>query len=335
MDVRATRLVLELKTLRKGRGLQAPHLGERVGPTLRSICGIVDSDHSAETRRKVEGLLRTLATHLPDDFRVAVSAAFALEEGVSSQFYQERVAWVAKQLGRDHRTARRRVDEGIEQIAELAAARIPVSDSSRLPDSGPAWHTEELRVALTLDLPEPEALEFRRIVADRDELDELDLALTLTSPGGRAEPAEIEDLHVDVFYGGRLVAHKKESADRFGFVLALSRELRREERHEFLLRFRVPRHRTMQPHFVCVPRHQCDLFDLHVRFGPSASPRRVWKLADTFQRDVDDPTLDGSTVSLDDLGEVHLQFSNLTPGLAYGVRWDDRTTTDGPGRAER
>lgn len=335
MDGMVTELARELRTLRKGRGIHAAQMGDHVGPTLSAICGVADGDNSTEIRTKVASLLRRLADSLPNDLRIAVLAAFALDDGARTQFYQERVRWAADQLRRDERTARRRIDEGIDQIAELAVARSAIADKTTPATAGATWHTEEVRVALALDQPEPEAFEFRRIVADRDDLHELDLALTLTSPTGRTEPADFEELHIDVFYGGRLVTRRKESADRFGFVLALSRPLQRDERYEFLLRFRVPRGRAMQPHYVCVPKHRCDLFDLRVRFNIDASPHRVWKLANRFQRDVDDLVPDGSDISIDEVGEVHAQFHNLTPGMAYGVRWDPREiSTDGAGRAE-
>jgi hypothetical protein len=44
-------------------------------------------------------------------------------------------------------------------------------------------------------------------------------------------------------------------------------------------------------------------------------------LRNVFQRDVDDPVPGGETLSVDAVGEIHLTFRGLTPGLAYGVRW--------------
>lgn len=335
MDEVMTALVRELKALRKGRGIHAPQISEHVGPALRAICDAAEDAGTTELRNKLATLLRRLATELSDDLKVAVHAAFALDDQVRTQFYQERVRWAAGQLNRDERTARRRIDEGIVRIAELAATRYRVTGSTARTVPGSSWHTEELRVALTLDQPEPEALEFRRIVVDRAELNELDLALTLTSPTGQAQPAGFDVLRADVVYGGRLVSRTRESTDRFGFVLALSRTLRHNERHEFMLRFRVPRGWVMQPHYVCVPKHRCDLFDLHVRFDPEALPRRIWRLTDNFQRDVEDPLSGDTRISTDEAGEIHIQFRDLMPGMAYGVRWDaPSAATAGAGQAD-
>jgi hypothetical protein len=73
---------------------------------------------------------------------------------------------------------------------------------------------------------------------------------------------------------------------------------------------------------VSVPRHSCDAFDLRVRFGLE-HPREVRALEGAFQRDVSDPAYTGRSHQVDSAGEVHLQFRNLTPGLAYGARWGE------------
>lgn len=318
MAVPSSELVGDLKTLRKGRGLLVTQIDERVGPALRELCGVTDGDGPMEVRRKVAARLQGLARGLPEDLCVAVMAAFAIHPDARQPFYQDRVRWVAEYLRRDERTARRRVDEGTGRLAEIAMASA--GNGNVGPKARPAgWHIEALRVSLVLDQASPETFEQRRIVADRDDLDELDLALTL--PYDHGLPGVTHDLIVDVFYGGTLIRKAKESTDRFGFALALPKRLLRQETHEFALRFRVPDGQVMRPHHTCVSKHRCDLFDLRVRFGRTTPPQQIWQLTDAFQRDVDDPTPHGELLEVDGAGEIHLQFSHLTPGLAYGARW--------------
>jgi hypothetical protein len=204
-------LVRELKTLRKGRGLFVRQISDRVGPALRKACDVADSDGPVEIRRKVAERLESLANGLPADLRVAIMAAFALDRDARLPFYQDRVRWAAARLQRDDRTARRRIDEGIERIAELAASSAGGRSDDVLPSDGSAasWHTNELRISLVLDQSAPEAFEIRRVVADRDRLTELDLALTLTAGPDRDQPVGVDELSVDVFYGGRLVQSVK------------------------------------------------------------------------------------------------------------------------------
>lgn len=316
MEPSAADLVEELKVLRKGRGVFTTPLGNRVGPALRAVCGIADDAETVEIRERLGQVLGRLAGTLPDDLRTAVLAAFAMHEPARKPFYQERVHWAARELDRDDRTIRRRIDEGIEHIAHQALAGPRESRRSALNGS---WHTEQLRVALALDHQRPEAFEFRRIVADADEVAELDLALTLTTAPGGAGPLRESDLDVDVFHGGTLVRRAMESNDRVGLALRLADPLSRGQIHELSLRFRAEfRH----PHYVCVPRHPVDRFDLHVRF-PARVPAEVVRLDRVFQDDARDPEARGAAVIPDGSGEVHLQFEHLAPGFAYGIRWQD------------
>jgi hypothetical protein len=318
MEAVLAALIKELKTLRKGRGLFVRQIGERVGPSLREVCNVLDSDGPAEIRRKASERLEALASALPEDLNIAILAAFALHPEARLPFYQERVRWTAQQLSRDDRTARRRIDEAIERLAELALSSAEETEAAQVSATG--WHTDELRISLVLDQDTPEAFEFRRVVADRDRISELDLAMTLTAPPERGQRARVDSLSLDVFFGGRLIQKRLESTDRFGFVLELPAPLNREARHDFALRYRVLDDH-MQPHYVCVPKHRCDVFDLHVRFNLDKLPATVWRLTDAFQRDVDDPTPTGEILTPDAAGEVHITFRRLTPGLAYGLRW--------------
>jgi hypothetical protein len=323
-------LVGELKALRKGRGLLATSIVHRLNPALRSVTGVLDSDKPTDIRRKISEHLRRWAADLPEDLRLAVLIAFALAEDGRKPYYKDRVQLVAKQLGRDERTARRRIDEGIVRLAEVAIAGLAAAeDRSIEPNAG--WHTQELRVTLALDQPTPEAFEFRRIMADRDRLEYVDLALTLTAPPSRNGTVRTDDLEIDIFHGGRLAKREMESADRFGFRLMLPEPLKRDETHDIGLRFRVREDRPMQPHYMCVPRNRCVQFDLRVRFDLERLPDRIWRLDSTFQRDIDDPVPTGQALPVDPAGEVHTRFHELTPGLAYGVRW---TPDPAPGTGE-
>jgi len=306
-------LVAELKMLRKGRGIFVSRIDERIGPSIREVCDVTAADGPVVIRQKITRWLENLVTELPNDLRVAVLAAFAICPDARMPLYQDRVGWAAKELDRDSRTVRRRVDDGILQLAQLATVR-----RSSAPRPGRAaefgWHTGEVRVMLALDRPRPEAVEIRRIVADRDDLTELDLPVTLAAP-------DAGEFDIDVFYGGTLVDRGMESSARHGFALQLHRPLARGETLEFALHYRLPK-RSMPPYFVCVPKRPCGTFDLRIRFDRTMPPQQVWLLRDAFERDVEDPVRSGDPRPVDSSGEVHAVFHNLIPGLTYGVRWD-------------
>jgi hypothetical protein len=318
MTVSVTELVAELKTLRKGRGIQAPHILDRIGPAIRAICGISENDDAASVRQKVAARLRDLSARLPPDLQIGVTAAFGLDETLHTPFYKDRLRWAEGELERNTRTVRRRIDDAIVQLAELAVHRLGSNGQANHPQPNSRWYNAEIRQALVLDQTAAHALEQRRIVADEDGLVELDLALTVPAPDAAA-PAGALDVAIDVIYGGRLLARRMESTDRIGYRLMLPRPLRLGDEHEFALRA-LPG-QELAPHFVCLPRHRCDRCEVRVRFAPDRPPTRLERLNGVFQRDIVDPNSTAEPVGLDPCGEIRELFTNLTPGLAYGVRW--------------
>jgi hypothetical protein len=321
MAVAVADLVKELRALRKGRGLYVTQLAERLGPALRTVCGLDDAAGPSESRSRVAEHLQRLAERLPEDLRIAVLAAYGIEPEARLPFYQDRVDWAADRLGRDRRTVRRRIDEGIKQMAELATA--PDDATEPLQQVSPVdWHTKSMRAVLVLDRGSPVAFLERCIVAHRDDLERLDLAVTVTSPPCRSNALAAEDLLVDVTFGGALSWMGMESSDRFGLHLDLPHPLRRDESYTFALQMRIPEGKVMQPHYVCVPTHRCDLFELRIRFDAANLPRRVWRLDGVYQRDIDDPEVRAEAVALDRFGETSLVFRQLKTDRAYGARWE-------------
>lgn len=298
-----TDLVGELKALRKGRGLLAIHIGERIGSALRTICGVRDDDGPAVIRQKVARRLESLAGDLPADLRIAVLAAFAIAPDARLPFYQDRVSWTAHRLGRDPRTARRRIDAGIDHLAQLATVR-PVATPRPVPDTptSTGWHTAELRVIAALDRAHPEIVELHRIVAHRDGLASVDV------PGPAA---------VDILYGATRAGRGK---------VELPRACARAEEHEFAIRYRLPEGVPGElpgvRHVVRTPDHPCDLFDLRLRFDHERPPWRIWSLRAALDRDLAEPARIGEIRSVDEASELHLVFRDLVPGLAYGAGWD-------------
>ena len=149
-------LVSDLKALRKGRGLYVNNVGDRVGHTLRDLCGVTEQDGPGEIRaigsrsgsRSWPATCRTICG-------MAVLAAFGMIPDARHPLYQERVDWIAQQIGRDPRTARRRIDDGIHQLAQLACTPLRLRGADR----PTGWHTGVTRVILMLDGTVPEAIE--------------------------------------------------------------------------------------------------------------------------------------------------------------------------------
>lgn len=311
-------LLTELKNVRKGRGVYAPHIEHLIGPRLRACCDISGDDNPAEMRQKLIAKLSAWASALPADLGLAVSAALGLHPDARQPFLAERIAWLADKIERDDRTARRRVDDGIVQLAEIANRR-PQTPARPLPGPAESWYVEDFNAVLLLDRGSPQAIERRRIVAERDGIDVLTIAIGL--PRDPARGSEPRDLAAEVIYGGILAAKHQRTASQFRYQLQLPRKLRVGERHEYAVVFRIPENQPMRTHYVYTSPRRCDHFDLRVRFDRDRLPQRVWRVSRLFHRELDENSPSGDELTPDAAGEIHVEFTDLAPGFGYGAQW--------------
>lgn len=316
MPIGPTELASELKTLRKGRGLQAPRLAEQVGPMLRELCGIGDNENAASIREKLTRQLRILANGLPDDLRLVVTTALALQADAQHQFLRERVQSLAEQQRRDVRTIRRRMDEGFELLAEIAAR--PPADQPRGKVLG--WYTERLEAIVRIDKEPAEYFERRRIVSEVDGLQTIQQSFTVPKNGPGSDDL---DLQCEPHFGVALVGRHRKPASRFAFDFDLPLPLTLGQKHEYGLIWRVPDSRSMRTHYVIFPDRRCDELELRIRFATGRTPDLIWRVDEVFHREVDDPE-PGTLLVIDQVGEISLTFRNLLPGHGYGAQW----TTD-------
>lgn len=304
-------LVEELKKLRQGPAIVDEVGKERVSVAVRVTFGLRDGDDAATMRARVLGRMRTAVTALAGDESAAVTVAFGLTPDYRGRYYKDRVEKFADERGVNPRTVRRWVDGGLEPLARALLA----ADTEQ--ERGTGWWTDRLQLSLALDEPGVEAVEIRRVVAARDGVTELDLAMTFTD----AQPALLDQVEFRMLYGGRLRIGPKESSDRLGMSLVLPKRLRRGETHEYALRIRLPVDFPLRRHCVCLPRYHCGNLDVRVRFPPDDLPAWVGRLVGVYQRDIDDDAVMAEEVPVDGAGEVHAVFTDLTPDRATGIRW--------------
>ena len=314
MTVTAEQLAAELKTARRGRGLYHPDIHLRIGPGLRTVCDIQDADLPSVVRSKAVNRLREMAGTLPADLATAALAALGIHPEVRDQLQlQDRMEWLARRLVRDIRTARRRVDEACALLAESAVA---APNAAANPRRSHGWYVERYEAAVVLDAETPTVVERRVVVAERDGIDQLVLSWSVPRIGD-GHP----DVLVQMLYGGVLVEKNRATASRFRFVLALPRTLRSGERHEYGMLLWLPPNQPMRPLYVYTPASRCDYFVLRVRFDRQHAPKQIWRVVDSFHRDLDEQP-DGETVLIDRAGEVHVEFDDIMPGYGYGIRWE-------------
>jgi hypothetical protein len=317
MSSGSTPLVGHLSALRKGRGLLEPNLRRRLHDQVARLCGIDDRDDLPTVREKIVTTVADLLRHAPAEVRRAVMVSLAAEPDAQFPTLTARRDWLAGSVPCDVRTVRRHEDRGFAMAATASAGRllgpIPVP---RLPGSD--WYFNTFRAILRLNGRTPELIEERRIVAVRDGLAEIVVAVSLPE-----SPESMNDrpVEADILYGARIVRTEYPTRSHFRFVLSLPRPLNRGETHDYGILFRVPEGRRMQPHYAIVPLAPCEAFEVIVKFNPVHLPSEVWRLDGVAPRilDSDQPTPD--VLHPDDVGEIRLHFTELKQGLGYGMAW--------------
>jgi O-acetyl-ADP-ribose deacetylase (regulator of RNase III) len=94
-------------------------LPQRIGPLLRQRAGISALHSTQEVRDRLVTYLNGLSATLPEDLSLVFSVVLALRQGNQSRFLEERMQWLADELGRDARTISRRFDEALELLIHI------------------------------------------------------------------------------------------------------------------------------------------------------------------------------------------------------------------------
>lgn len=311
----SVRAAAEIRSVRKGRGLQASDLGSRLGPLLRELAG--PGEDAAAHRLALIAEVSRLTARLVDDQRMAIEASLALSaETIQQPHFQERVEWLAARIKRDYRTALRRIDATEGRLGEEIATEL--RRRRALTPAGPeGWYIEELRTLLRLDSDVMVSEEDRRIVSTSESLTEVRAWFDLPEFAGQAAA----DVQVELRYGGRRLVVDQPSRNHFQLTVQLPQPLERGQAHEYGLMVRMPREMMRSPHYLVSPECRCDKFELKIRFNPERSPgwiRRVdGETVRTFQKAL--PV--GDLLVADRAGEVQQEFRNLTRYLGYGIQW--------------
>jgi hypothetical protein len=308
------RVAAELRSLRKGRGLQAGDLDSRVGPLMRELA---DSGDAAARRQALVTEINRCCTQLLSDYRMAIEASLALSaETMQEPFFRDRVSWLAGQLDRDYRTALRRIDKAEQRLAEVIATELR-RRRGRTAVAPDGWYVEELRTLLRLDTEMVESREDRRIVSTRADLKEVMAWLDVPRDPDQPGP----DLTAEILYGGRLVRKEQPSRNRFHLMVQLPKPLQPAEELEYGLVLRMPRHMLRYPHYLLTPECQCNKFDLRIRFDVGRLPAWVRRVDGETVRTFENAQPAGDLLVPDAAGEVRQEFRNLTMYLGYGIQW--------------
>ena len=315
-------LYTELEAIRKGRGVQEPQLRNRIGPGLRSLCGISVHTSHGDARRALIATLAVACNDLSAELKLAAQAMFAIADGYHHRFLRQRYDALAAKWNCDFRTVQRRCDEALGLIsAELwkngePARPVPATTDVFNPD---AWYLERLNTVLLLNRKQPEVIEERTIVATTDGLARIGMPF-----GVLRHPEEVKpqvEVDVELLYGARLDSVQHPVEDMFIHYLELPRPLRHGERHTYARIVRIPTDQLMVPRYVHLPLNRCDLFELRVKFDNAALPRVVWLVSQIPEKLFTTHRPGKDLIEPDALGEVHVKFTDLRLGFGYGLSW--------------
>ncbi|WP_326549344.1 hypothetical protein [Micromonospora sp. NBC_01813] len=315
----AVEIKSELRSLRAGRGVAAPNLAARLGDHLLALCGggAGDTDRldePANLRERVIAELRSQTRQLPEDMALAARVALGLHAQAQDTHFRGRVAWLARQLGREDRTALRRINEAEVLLAEAIGRELASRNSHPV---GDGWHVAALRVLVRLDTGSMEAYEERRIVADRDGIQEVKLGMSLP----RQPDSTGLDIRAEVHWGGRLIRHERPLPQRSQLVIGLPRPLAAGESCDFSVVTRLGPRQVASPHYALTATRRCRRFELRVRFDPDRLPKWVRRVTGEPVRLLDTPAPGSELLQPDAVGEVYTEFDDPELYLAYGAQW--------------
>jgi hypothetical protein len=311
-----TAYIKEFARLRRGPGLNGHRLAARVGPHVRGLCGLTPNATDADAKRQAMAMVELLASALPDHDQLAVEIALGMSAESRLALLGDRVDVLARRLYCEERTARRRIERAFARLADEAMAY-----SSTFGVPGKGWRVRRLEALLRLDGTTPELTEKRTIVATRSGLQRISGRFSLPRPSNSApDPGP---LSADVVQGARLVSWEPQGEAHFHFALSMPRALKDGEEHTYTIAFRMPSRQSISPHLAFVPLIACDTFQLRIRFSIAHPPASVWRLDQLPPRVLDDRSIGGPKLHLDDAGEILTAFEHMDNGFAYGAAWSD------------
>ncbi|MGI5243269.1 hypothetical protein [Dactylosporangium sp. CA-139066] len=314
--VEAESLQGELIALRKGRGAQDPALRNRVGPLLRRIAGISDDMLAAEVRHRLIDCLEMHIRRVPEDLRMAASAAFALDPATAHRFLERRFELAADRLQRESRTVRRWSDKAIAAMAEQMTIDV---DDRPAQQARRGWYVDALSTLHRLDGPTVVSYERRRIVAVEAPLERFEMAISLPQPADpRTEPPLVT---MDLLCGGVTERLEVVGSQYFRWYVELAEPLPVGGQVDVLARFVFPPGLRTPPYYVFVPHHPCRRFRTVIRFPPGVPPPGLRRLDGAPGQVLADDAPIGEPIGPNRLGELALGFDDLREGLAYGARW--------------
>lgn len=313
-DITADSLDAELALLRRGHGIAGAD-ADKLGPALRRLAGVSDDTPTFFVRSAVLKLLLPVIDRLPRNDAVVAQAMYGLDD-LAGPRLSERLLIVADRLSVSERTVNRFARRVNREIAERLSAGSAADPDS---DEVPTWHVTEMSALVRLDGPAPIVIERRRIIAERDGLEQVEMRASL--PRRIHREGRAGELFFDVIQGAQLLTSERLSDSHYRYTLGLPRPLAAGETHEYATSLSVLTADDMRPYYVFTPLWRCERFDVRLRFDPQNLPQQVTLIEGVPPRVLDDEVFQGKSLTVDAVGETHVSFDQPRLGFSYGISW--------------
>ena len=232
-----------------------------------------------------------LADRLPGDLSEAARAALALDGYAGERFLKERMTRLGAKIGRDPRTAKRRVDESLRHLAELIVTEDAPEpeEGSDSPYAVRGWDVHSSAVTVLPARSPARIVERRRIVATRPGLDRITVSLSARIPEDGSRP----QVDLDMIDGGTLIGTDWLPGGHLRGTVQLPHRLAVGEIYEYAFSATAELGRDPPPTWLLdgVPPGQATRFP-------------------------------GAPVPVGPTGAFEARFIHLLPGLSYGLRWE-------------
>ncbi len=300
MDSGVGEVVFELAHLQKNRGLQSGDLSRRIGPRLAQLTGF--AAHRDLSALNSLGRQLIYATQdLPPDLRFAFLKACS-SNPKDPPTLSQRLEDIGRAVDRSPRAARRRV----EQANHLVATKL--LETAR-DDAG--WFLGEFTSIVDYRDPIATYLARRTLVVTAPTLSHVTEQISLPGADGNVDP----QFQVQ---GAARLADVTRSSQTWVLHLELDQTYACGDLVGFESSFRIARH-SAPPMSLMSPRRDCWRFSTAVELGDHA--QSVWVLDGVTPPTADDDNPDGAGFRSADSRSPHAEFTKLTPGLVYGLRW--------------
>lgn len=299
MDERS--VAAELARLQRNRGLQSGDLSGRVGPGLAQLTGFNAS--RVDARASLTRQLMLASASLPPDLKLVFARACATRPD-DRPGLTERLDTVAKYIDRSREVARRRLDDA----NLLVAGRLL---QGRGDDRG--WFIDALSVQVDFTDPSPVYKASHTVVVTAPTVSTLTEKISLPGNG--------RDVGLEFLVSGQaqLGSIRRIHPQTWEVTMTLDRTFSCGEAIEYETAVRLPDRRDAPPMSVMVPMRDCGMFATRVKLAGLATA--VWVLDGVTPPTVSDERPTGSLIDPGVEPEPAVEFRNLTPGMAYGLRW--------------